>query len=769
MGRRGCPKRQRERLRPTCRHSGRLLETQSRRRVTGGGWSRAAKTSIPSSSRTSTQSAETSSTPTPSGPAPRCVRLWPYGAGFPTPTSRAHGLLDGEITRLSELRVAAQAARIDADLALGRHADLVGEIEALTSQHPYSEKFRAQHMIALYRSGRQTEALRSFQEHRSVLIDELGVEPSSELRDLELRVLEQDKSLSFTAARQVQRKAILVADPGDPIEVGHLPEVEREELLGRTGAAIESAIRRDGVAMSMVSGATTFVVFDEPHQAAAAAESVALKLDHKDLRLAIDWGDVEVDETSVVGPPVSRAAVMAAAAHHGQIVLSADAQHAIGSSGDGRGMRFETLGSYELHGVEGDLLIYQLLVGAEPGIFPDLVVSRVPPPLPGSSRPVPGYEIREQVGVGSVGNLYRAFQPSAGREVLVELIGQWQAADPGFIRRFEADVQRLSVLDHQNIATVIDYWRRPDGAYIVYRYPRGGFLSHASGFDASKVVEQIGAALAYAHSLGITHGSLTPDRVILDEAGNAALLGFPIANLLPGGGVTNPAYTAPETLAGEPPTPATDVYSLGVLAYELLEGDINSDRALISENPAVARALSESPADRQDSVVEFLLEFDPSTDSRSDRLSSVRNPYKGLSAFYESDASDFFGRTAETSQLVDLIGQSNFVTVVGPSGIGKSSLVRAGLIPELRRGAIEGSGDWVITDLLPGPRPFLELQRALERVAVDIPPSLRENLTRRNPDSLAGISDILPGQQRGGHRRRPVRGAVHHDRRGDGF
>jgi hypothetical protein len=67
--------------------------------------------------------------------------------GHPYADVESHGMLDGEITRLSEMRLSAQASRIDADLALGRHSELIGEIEALTVEHPYSERFRAQHML----------------------------------------------------------------------------------------------------------------------------------------------------------------------------------------------------------------------------------------------------------------------------------------------------------------------------------------------------------------------------------------------------------------------------------------------------------------------------------------------------------------------------------------------------------------------------------------------------------------------------------------------
>ena len=74
----------------------------------------------------------------------------------------AHGYLDGEITRLTELRCRALEARIDADMRAGRHREVVAELDALTVEHPFRENLRAMHMLALYRSGRQAEALRAF-------------------------------------------------------------------------------------------------------------------------------------------------------------------------------------------------------------------------------------------------------------------------------------------------------------------------------------------------------------------------------------------------------------------------------------------------------------------------------------------------------------------------------------------------------------------------------------------------------------------------------
>lgn len=122
----------------------------------------------------------------------QALSLW---RGPPYAEVEANGELDAEVTRLIQLRATVLHARIEADLDRGRHAELIGELESLIGEHPYHEQFRAQHVLALYRSGRQRDALRSFAELRERLVDELGVDPSPELQELERRILDHDADL----------------------------------------------------------------------------------------------------------------------------------------------------------------------------------------------------------------------------------------------------------------------------------------------------------------------------------------------------------------------------------------------------------------------------------------------------------------------------------------------------------------------------------------------------------------------------------------------
>ncbi|MEV0381981.1 AfsR/SARP family transcriptional regulator [Nonomuraea sp. NPDC050643] len=126
--------------------------------------------------------------------------------------------LHHQATRLDEQRLAALADRIDADLRLHRHAELVGELSSLVREHPLRERFRGQLMLALYRGGRQAEALEVYRDGRHILAQDLGLEPSLELRRLQVAILTSDSSLSDgrSPGRAVHRRGELRHGRGCP-------------------------------------------------------------------------------------------------------------------------------------------------------------------------------------------------------------------------------------------------------------------------------------------------------------------------------------------------------------------------------------------------------------------------------------------------------------------------------------------------------------------------------------------------------------------------
>ncbi len=222
--------------------------------------------------------------------------------GHPYADVEAHGALDAETTRLDEVRLAALEARIEADLNAGRHREVIAELEALTVEHPWRENLRAMHMLALYRSGRQTEALRAFGRTRVALAEGVGIDPSPELKDLERRILDQDRSLLVSSAPAVQRRAVVVADLDDA--AGWTDPWERETAFTHRELELAAAADREGGRKLAPKGSAGYAVFTEPIQAVRAARDL---VDGR-TRVAVDFGDLEVHEDEPVGPPLARAA-----------------------------------------------------------------------------------------------------------------------------------------------------------------------------------------------------------------------------------------------------------------------------------------------------------------------------------------------------------------------------------------------------------------------------------------------------------------------------
>lgn len=377
---------------------------------------------------------------------------------------------------------------------------------------------------------------------------------------------------------------------------------------------------------------------------------------------------------------------------------------------------------------------------------------------------VRGYELREPIGERRFGRAYRAYQPAVGREVEVVVSRPEQADDPAFIRRFEADAELVARLEHPHVVPVYDYWREPGAAYLVTPIFKGGSLAdlEAGGtLDAETVVRlaaDIGSALAFAHQHGVVHRALTPASIQIDEEQRAFVGDFDLASGArpgtTGGAVPGTPYASPEQLAGRDATPRSDVYSLAVLLAEALAGryDDVADLVLALREPfraVVARATSHDPSSRYPDAEAFTrAALDALAHPLPTAPSLVENPYKGLRSFDEPDAVDFFGRERVVERLLARLGDTGtrgrFVVIVGPSGAGKSSVVRAGLLPALRRGALSGSADWFIVTVAPGAHPYEELEAALLRVAVNPPATLLEQLTAGSEGIRRAVRRVLP-------------------------
>jgi serine/threonine protein kinase/DNA-binding winged helix-turn-helix (wHTH) protein len=415
-------------------------------------------------------------------------------------------------------------------------------------------------------------------------------------------------------------------------------------------------------------------------------------------------------------------------------------------------------------------------------------------PTSSAARTVGAYRLGERIGEGAFAVVYRATQTALERDVAVKVIRAELANRPEFVRRFTAEAQMVARIEHPNVVPLYDYWREPDHAYLVMRLMTGGTLEQRldrGPLDLSSavdVVDQIAAALDAAHRLGVVHRDVKPENIMFDDEGRAYLADFGIAleaaeRSRPEAALSegSPLFASPEQLRREPAGPESDVFSLGIVAFTMLVGDVpfadsrddaerlrrqlheplpsTSDRrngvppGVDGVPPGVdgviAIATAKDPGDRYPVAGAFAAALraaaqagDPGR-GRVSVLVGHRNPYKGLRPFDETDADDFFGRARLVDELVASLAERPVVAVVGPSGAGKSSVVRAGLVPALRRGAVPGSLEWFVATMTPGRHPFEALETALLRIAVNPPGTLLDQL-RSNRGLLRAARRVLP-------------------------
>jgi DNA-binding SARP family transcriptional activator/tetratricopeptide (TPR) repeat protein len=266
-----------------------------------------------------------------------------------------------EAPRLEELRTTALEDLIDARLAIGGGADLVPELEQLIAEHPFRERLRGQLMIALYRSGRQADALEAYQETRRTLVDELGIDPGAALRKLEQAILRQDASLGATPAQTTQtaqeerRKTvtILLADIASPDT--HEPELLHDSSV-RALARMRTVLEEHGATIEQRGGDEVLALFGMPRvheddalRAARAALELEVELDglsdvlegegrgRIELRVGIETGEalVGVDETGhgfAAGPATTAAKRMLQRAGPGEILAGAATVRLLGKA-----------------------------------------------------------------------------------------------------------------------------------------------------------------------------------------------------------------------------------------------------------------------------------------------------------------------------------------------------------------------------------------------------------------------------------------------------
>jgi serine/threonine-protein kinase len=261
------------------------------------------------------------------------------------------------------------------------------------------------------------------------------------------------------------------------------------------------------------------------------------------------------------------------------------------------------------------------------------------------------YRLLTCIGSGGMAVVYEGLDMLLERRVAVKVLRQRFASDPEFLERFQREARAAANLDHPNIVTVFDVGKDDDHHYIVMEYVDGqdlktvirqkGRLSVAETLD---ITAQVASGVGHAHKAGVIHRDIKPQNVLITQAGRAKVVDFGIARALSESGLTDsdtvwgsPIYFAPEQAAGDPPTPASDVYSIGVMMHEMLAGSppfqAESPTALamkhLREEPPPLTVQNPQVSPRLEWIVRKLLSKEPSARYRTaEQLVHVLEEYR---------------------------------------------------------------------------------------------------------------------------------------------
>jgi len=381
------------------------------------------------------------------------------------------------------------------------------------------------------------------------------------------------------------------------------------------------------------------------------------------------------------------------------------------------------------------------------------------------------YRLLRPLGRGRTGRVYLAHDTLLERTVAVKFI---PGLDAEALPRFLVEARAAARIQHPNVATLYRAGQFEGHPYLVSEYIRGTSLDRLPRPQPWQRVLEIGVGLARglaaAHRRNVLHRDIKPGNAILEDSGTVKLLDFGLAKLLdapealasasegsreelpeeapsfaslelpsltPGTLVGTPYFMSPEAWAAEPSTVRSDLFSLGAVLYELAAGrgpfrHVPPRELARTVREQDARPLGQVCPDvdaRLAAVVDRCLRRDPlerfaSADALLEALEDVRtgdvtprvpegNPYRGLNAFQEEHRALFFGRQREVRAVVERLRASAFVLVTGDSGVGKSSLCLAGVVPLVVEGALEDGYTWRPARMVPGRRPVATLASVL--------------------------------------------------------
>jgi DNA-binding SARP family transcriptional activator/WD40 repeat protein len=333
-----------------------------------------------------------------------------------------------------------------------------------------------------------------------------------------------------------------------------------------------------------------------------------------------------------------------------------------------------------------------------------------------------GYRLGERLGTGRLGTVFAARLTGVERDYAVRVYRPEFADDPSVVRFFESDARALASIDHPACVPIFDAWREPGVAVLVMRRMTGGTLRDRlqagalPATDASHIIERTGGALLAHAQRGLVHGNVRPSSVLFDTSGEAFLADGAI---------------------GAQPEGGNDGAAFLRLTAACLSQNGNGRAGWLAElDPA---DMGSGVEDVVGTVLQRI---------RADRPRRS-NPYVGLRAFDEPDADRFFGREALVKEMRSRVSSpdrsARLLLVAGGSGSGKSSAVRAGLLPRIRR---DHDRTWLVSVMVPGSQPFRNLELALGRVSTAQAGDLAWNLSLEPSTLAAAATQITPPNAR---------------------
>src|ERR1700712_1883881 len=283
------------------------------------------------------------------------------------------------------------------------------------------------------------------------------------------------------------------------------------------------------------------------------------------------------------------------------------------------------------------------------------------------------YQLSSRVAIGGMGEVWQATDLVIGRVVAIKILKDEYLGDPGFLERFRAEARHAALVNHEGIANVFDYGEEDGSAFLVMELVPGEALSPIlerervlSSDRVRDIVAQTANALHAAHSAGLVHRDIKPGNLLITPDGRVKITDFGIARIADqvpltatGQVMGTVQYLSPEQASGHPASPTTDIYSLGIVAYEALAGR----RPFTGESQvAIAMAqINETPPELPATIAEPVrnLVYASIAKSPADRPASAAHLARAAQALRRGDVS------AAAASVPGIIGVGSLASTAG--------------------------------------------------------------------------------------------------------